>query len=289
MRKTYINYGRTEFDINKFVPISNKKDWIKPIGGFWASDKNASYSWKEFLEEGMSESWEKKYKDYLEFSIKDNANILEINSVKDLDNLPKLNSDILQGVTLLNFEELAKQYDAMTVNISSDSGLHNALYGWDVDSTLIFNPDIIQTLPQFNAKDIYNSRIRQWDVAMASYDIPHIKSKQDFTERLFKGEDQYSPNRKYDTRSGLGSNIYGLTNEEKNFLISEGYYTKEDGVFYITDKYKRDFYDETFIDDSYELYIKHISENNEDWKTPETPFLWLTQTPVLALSRRCTI
>jgi len=47
---------------------------------------------------------------------------------------------------LLDFEKLAGIYDAIDVSISNDPELHFALYGWDCDSILIMNPDIIQVL-----------------------------------------------------------------------------------------------------------------------------------------------
>ena len=46
--------------------------------------------------------------------------------------------------TMLDFEELKKEYDAIEVIISD--GLYYALYGWDCDSILILNKDIVEEL-----------------------------------------------------------------------------------------------------------------------------------------------
>ena len=45
--------------------------------------------------------------------------------------------------TTLDFEKLAQEYDAIEVLISGDPGLYYELYGWDCDSILIMNPEII--------------------------------------------------------------------------------------------------------------------------------------------------
>ena len=54
----------------------------------------------------------------------------------------------------IDFEELAKEYDGIMVWIyrSSDidltrmsfDGIYYRMYGWDVDTLVVFNPDIIE-------------------------------------------------------------------------------------------------------------------------------------------------
>ncbi|MFR3519297.1 MAG: hypothetical protein ACLTT4_12785 [Coprobacillus cateniformis] len=44
---------------------------------------------------------------------------------------------------MLDFEELKRQYDAIEVNISNDYGLYWKLYGWDCDSILVMNSDVV--------------------------------------------------------------------------------------------------------------------------------------------------
>lgn len=69
------------------------------------------------------------------------AKVLYINSVDDLINLPKLENKYTDW-TILDFEKIAEEYDAIEVNI--DSSLYYALYTWDCDSILIMNPNIIR-------------------------------------------------------------------------------------------------------------------------------------------------
>ena len=47
---------------------------------------------------------------------------------------------------LLDFEKLAETYDAVEVSISSDFDLYYKLYGWDCDSIVIMNPDVVVEL-----------------------------------------------------------------------------------------------------------------------------------------------
>ena len=78
-------------------------------------------------------------------SLSNDARVLYINSVNDLEDLPELHNEIgICSWKLLNFEKLAKTYDAIEVNISGDPELYFALYGWDCDSILIMNPNIIE-------------------------------------------------------------------------------------------------------------------------------------------------
>ncbi len=76
----------------------------------------------------------------------DDAKILQINSVKDIENLPTHKDDFSCSWTLLDFEKLSKIYDVIEANISNSNELYFALYGWDCDSILVMNPDVIQEI-----------------------------------------------------------------------------------------------------------------------------------------------
>lgn len=136
----YIHYGHENFDKTKFEPIKNKEEWIKPDGGLWACRENSDNSWKEWCEDL---EWEDKLKKHFTFTLKENANVLIIASSSQLETLPKAKSG---AYTMLDFEELAKQYDAIEILISKDIKLHFKLYGWDCDSILIMNPEVIEEL-----------------------------------------------------------------------------------------------------------------------------------------------
>ena len=138
----YIHYGHFLFDKDEFIPVTNKPRSTKPRGGFWASRADTESGWKEYCEKNKYESWgiDRSF----EFSLKEDSKILTITSSKQLETLPQLNKNELRRVwTELDFEELAKQYDAIEVLISEDFKLYFELHGWDCDSILIMNPDVI--------------------------------------------------------------------------------------------------------------------------------------------------
>lgn len=161
MNEIYIHYGSTSFDPSKFQAIKNEPFWSKPAGGLWAMPKDAKLRWNEWSEAvGVRE---RNDENSFHFTTIPNANILQINSVEDLYILPKLKNQIeLPGIEnpielpfnwiCLDFEKLlADGVDAIQVNISNDphygvESLRKKLDGWDCDTILIMNPDIIVTL-----------------------------------------------------------------------------------------------------------------------------------------------
>ena len=140
--KTYIHYGHTKFDKNMFTKIRNSVWRTKPEGGLWASDIKAVRGWKDWCEEEQFRDC--KEDDSFSFTLSDSAKVLYISSVDDLKSLPKVKSELGSVLwVLLDFEKLAKTYDAIEVSISSDFDLYFELYGWDCDSILIMNPDVV--------------------------------------------------------------------------------------------------------------------------------------------------
>lgn len=142
--KKYIHFGAKNFDPNKVREIKNRKMFTKPIGGFWASPTDAKYGWEEWSENNYYEECDEN--NSITFTLTDNAKVLTIKSVDDLKNLP-INVPLgfnFTGTVYLDFEALAREYDAIEVYISEDSRLYEALYGWNCDNILIMNKDIIK-------------------------------------------------------------------------------------------------------------------------------------------------
>ena len=121
-KEVYRHYGSSKFDINKFVPIYNRYLTNKPYGGLWASPtKDVDYGWKEW---SMSNDFRtSSLKEYFDFTLKDNAKVLVVKDLKDVDKLPRIVSDDpkLKGVLLfdepqdIDFEKIKEDYDAMLV------------------------------------------------------------------------------------------------------------------------------------------------------------------------------
>ena len=145
--KNYIHYGHTKFDKSMFTKIKNVDCSTKPKGGLWASDVEAEYGWKEWCNENEFRDCDKE--NSFTFTLSDDAKILYIESVNDLESLPKGKDKFglnFSSWYLLDFEKLAETYDAVEVSISSDFDLYYKLYGWDCDSIVIMNPDAVVEL-----------------------------------------------------------------------------------------------------------------------------------------------
>ena len=125
----------------------------KPEGGLWGSQKDAVRGWKEWCEgnEFHVERLERLEHSF-QFTLAESANILHLNSAADLQGLPMVVHELVPVSmwVCLDFEKLAADgVDAIQVNISGDTtenhreGLYWKLYGWDCDSIVVLNKDII--------------------------------------------------------------------------------------------------------------------------------------------------
>ena len=153
MKNAYIHYGSNKYDPDKFKPIKNNPMLAIPEGGLWASPKNAVFGWKEWYK--CSDFQRCNIDIFFEFTLSQNARILQINCKDDLLDLPEadLPKEIPNHIipwVCLDFEKLViSGVDAIQVNMSNDlaigfgDGLYNALYGWDCDSILVMNKEVI--------------------------------------------------------------------------------------------------------------------------------------------------
>ena len=144
--KKYIHYGSEKFHREYFCKIGNMLSSVKPNGGLWACDVDSENSWKDFCDRSSFRKCEEK--NSFTFSLSNDARILTINSLEDMECLQKIKHDTelcfcnLSWICL-DFEKIAEDYDVLEVNISHDYRLYYKLYGWDCDSILVMNPDVI--------------------------------------------------------------------------------------------------------------------------------------------------
>lgn len=142
----YVHYGDKNFDKNKFDEIKNRM-FVKPFGGLWASRMTATFCWKKWCESQRFRLDKYNENNCFEFKLKENAKVLVITESEQLKNLPQQNIEGLSNIFVcLDFEKLAEQYDAIEVLISEDYRLDDDLYGWDCDSILIMNKDVVEEL-----------------------------------------------------------------------------------------------------------------------------------------------
>lgn len=138
----YFRGETKEFSPDLIKPIKNIPYFCKPLGGFWASRIDAVYGWRQWCD-GEDEPWAEGTP--FIFSLKEDTKVLHIRSVADIPDHyidPNTPCSIIRTV-ILDFEKLAKEYDAIEIDAGRDSQLYYAFYGWDCDSILIFNPEII--------------------------------------------------------------------------------------------------------------------------------------------------
>ena len=153
----YVHYGSKHFDPLRFTPVSNQEVLTKPKGGFWASPIGCKFGWKEWCErEGFADC---DLENSFTFTLSEDANILHLNSVDDLDNLPRAKHrfSVKSAWAQLDFEKLYESgIDAIQLNLSEEvctdisNGLYFRLYGWDCDSILVMNKDVISIPTEAN-------------------------------------------------------------------------------------------------------------------------------------------
>lgn len=146
--KTYIHYGHTAFIPEQFTPIQNRYGMTKPYGGFWASPKDAKWGWKDWCE--AEEFRECKESNAFCFTLRDDAHVLTIVSTEQVRSIPQQNNERFRTLwQAFDFETLVNSgVDAVEVSLSADWNLYYELYGWDCDSILIMNPEIIVPLKE---------------------------------------------------------------------------------------------------------------------------------------------
>lgn len=145
-KPVYIHYGDDTFRIPN--PIINKQFFTKPRGGFWASRKDGDMTWKDWCE---SEEYRLDALNVsFEFTLKDNARVLTLSDPKQLLDLPKIPQldpfawPSEYSSVYLNFEKLEEQYDA--IELTNIGEFYWLLYGWDCNSILIMNPDVVEVV-----------------------------------------------------------------------------------------------------------------------------------------------
>lgn len=154
--RIYIHYGHSKFERDEFRKIKNRPMFAKPHGGLWASPVDAKLGWRDWCQ------GEHFHVDRLNtnfrFKLSENSKVLHIRSLSDLADLPNL-ADAFGGFgdlwCWLDFEWLLKNgFDAIELHLSEEDksnlgfmeGLYWRLYGWDCDSILVMNPDVIEVL-----------------------------------------------------------------------------------------------------------------------------------------------
>lgn len=139
----YIHYGSAKYDPQKFEPISNAPYFNKPNGGLWASPVESKFGWKQWCESEDYKSCTEE--DSFCFSLKNEAKVLRIDAVQTAKELPLQVTDMDSPIIhFYDFEQIkAEGVDAVEFIVSACPQLYWEMYGWDCDSVIVLNPDVI--------------------------------------------------------------------------------------------------------------------------------------------------
>ena len=143
----YIHYGPTQFDPAAFQPIQNRLHTNKPYGGLWASAVDAKFGWKKWCKDA---EFDFCFTSSFRFHLHPNARVYVVDSSEKAKRMPQREKSARElGIeitfpVLPDFERIAKDYDVIDFRISDDRSLYHTLYGWDCDSVLILNPNVIE-------------------------------------------------------------------------------------------------------------------------------------------------
>ena len=150
---TFIHYGSKHFDREMFERPIVKGETVrglnKPLKGLWGSPVDSNRSLRDFcLNEDFNVS---SLNRHFLFKLKDSARVLKVLDTRDLSYLYRrygIRGDY--GRVSLDWNRIAKSYDAMVLMMPNDFDLtfNLNLCSWDVDSVVIFNPDVVEELPR---------------------------------------------------------------------------------------------------------------------------------------------
>ena len=152
-----ITLGIDEIRKDKFEKIKNMRRGNKPRGGLWTSPIDSIYGWYNFVKGERYRS--DHYLDKMVLiTLKPDARIYKIDSVEEFDLCPHLkepltmSQDMFSKFKKIDFEKLSKDYDGIWVTVKAIVDLENRhqdfmgdLYGWDVETVLLFNLDCIES------------------------------------------------------------------------------------------------------------------------------------------------
>lgn len=144
----FIHYGASEFERDKFETIKNIPYFCKPSGGLWASPVDSEWGWHDWASsEGFNTD---RLNEYFEFEIA--GDVAVIDSWQDARKLLLWSFEDVgcHGACLKSIDFECNCYDAilLTVQGERETRFHDrySLYGWDCESVLVLNPEVIVPL-----------------------------------------------------------------------------------------------------------------------------------------------
>ena len=162
---TYVHYGNNEY--MPFAGIRNIREWQKPEGGLWGSREGDPNGWEAWCQKEHYQL--QRLKKRFSFTLTENSRVLTLEKEEQLIDLPKqkpwepkdlswmetlgpdqiptpeqLDEWLSPNWCLLDFEKLAKRYDA--IEMINAGAFRSSLSLWDCNCILVMNPDVVQVM-----------------------------------------------------------------------------------------------------------------------------------------------
>ena len=143
-----IHYGSNSFEKDWFASIRNINFLNKPEGGLWASPVNSKYGWIDWCKRENFEL--QRLKESFKFNC--NGSFIVINKPEDLKELPlcfrECSIERKKLRPYFDFEKMAKEVDGVYLTEAGEYKTRLSFplnfYGWDCESVLIFNFNVIK-------------------------------------------------------------------------------------------------------------------------------------------------
>lgn len=152
----YLTVGINSLEKDKFNNVTNIGR-NKPIGGLWCSpytpNESSDSPWIEFCrtEEFCSED---ELNRGIIINLKDNINLLIIDKLNDLEKiLEEYSINVCRYTSYLDFEKLSDKYDGVYLSDNGQWETRLSLYGWDVESLLLFNLDCVESWERYYGRN----------------------------------------------------------------------------------------------------------------------------------------
>ena len=135
------HYGNKHYSPKLFTTVCDVPFRNKPKGGLWTSPINSTYGWSEWCKDNG-------YDDLTSyFDLEFEGTVFEINSFKDMNNLPWIE---INDMYFVSFEQLMFMgYDAVYLTDKGQTETRlthpKSLYGWDCETVLIMNANSIKS------------------------------------------------------------------------------------------------------------------------------------------------
>ena len=108
---------------------------------------NATFGWRDWCTET---NFKAGLSNYFLFPLSNSSKMLIIYNVEQLLSLPKINNSITSNVrSILDSEKSSKEYDAIEIPISENFRFDIELYGWDCNSILVLNHNVVIPIIKF--------------------------------------------------------------------------------------------------------------------------------------------